>query len=294
MKRKTNEQFLYEMSKNHPTLTPMEEYKNGRTKLKVHCDICGLEFDVQPLSLYMGHGCPKCKGVKKKTTDEFVNEVKEINKDIVVIGEYKNDYTKIELQCSVCGEKWSATPHSLLQQKGCPCCAGTKKKTHNEFVDEIKAIHPDITIVGEYINNKSPVLCLCNKCNKQFIGIPHNMLSQRNGCPNCSVSHGEKEVKNWLDSNNISYIQQHKFDDCIDKVSLPFDFYIPHKNTAIEYDGRQHYVALDYFGGEKSLEYVKKHDKIKSEYCKNNNINLIRIPYWDFNNINKILSSELL
>ena len=78
-----------------------------------------------------------------------------------------------------------------------------------------------------------------------------------------------------------------RFKQCKNKRQLPFDFYLPDYNICIEFDGRQHYKSIEYFGGEKHLEYVQYNDKIKTEYCLNNNINLIRIKYDE--NINKKL-----
>lgn len=68
---------------------------------------------------------------------------------------------------------------------------------------------------------------------------------------------------------------------------------MPDYNIAIEYDGKQHFEDV-YFGGKEStLDYVKSNDKIKTEYCKNNNIKLIRIPYTELKNINTILEQEI-
>jgi hypothetical protein len=61
---------------------------------------------------------------------------------------------------------------------------------------------------------------------------------------------------------------------------MPFDFYIPSKNVLIEYDGRQHYEAIEYFGGEEELNWIKYKDAIKTKYCLDNNIPLLRLPYW--------------
>lgn len=61
----------------------------------------------------------------------------------------------------------------------------------------------------------------------------------------------------------------------------------------IEYDGEQHYKLNEYFGGQKYFDILKRHDEIKNEYCKENNIKLLRIPYWEFNNIAKNIANEL-
>ena len=101
--------------------------------------------------------------------------------------------------------------------------------------------------------------------------------------------------RRWVvHNNNIQYISQYRFDDCKNIRTLPFDFYLPDYNTCIEYDGELHYKAVDYFGGDEALSNTQFRDDIKTQYCLNNNIRLIRIPYWEFNNIDKILSETLL
>ena len=86
---------------------------------------------------------------------------------------------------------------------------------------------------------------------------------------------------------------QYKFDDCKFKYVLPFDFYLPQYNCCIEFDGEQHYKIIKHFGGFDKFVDTKIRDTIKNEYCKNNDIKLIRISYWNFNNIEKILKNEL-
>lgn len=78
------------------------------------------------------------------------------------------------------------------------------------------------------------------------------------------------------------------------KRNLIFDFAIFDKNDnlfgLIEFDGVQHFKPIEIFGGDKALEYTKLRDNIKNEYCKNNNIKLLRIPYTEFKNLNDILN----
>ena len=71
---------------------------------------------------------------------------------------------------------------------------------------------------------------------------------------------------------------------------MPFDFYLPQYNICIEYDGEFHYKMIMEYD-----EFInqKIRDTIKTVYCKENNIKLIRIPYWEFNNIENILIKEL-
>ena len=69
---------------------------------------------------------------------------------------------------------------------------------------------------------------------------------------------------------------------------------MPKYNICIEYDGRQHFEIVKKFGGLEGFIDTKIRDTIKNTYCKKNNIKLIRIPYWDFDNIEKILHKEII
>lgn len=79
---------------------------------------------------------------------------------------------------------------------------------------------------------------------------------------------------------------------------MPFDFYLPDYNILIEYDGEEHFRPVN-FGGisdDEALEHLKitqYHDKIKTNYCQENGIPLIRIPFWEKKNIQNILLKEL-
>lgn len=87
---------------------------------------------------------------------------------------------------------------------------------------------------------------------------------------------------------------------CKDINTLPFDFYLNDYNVAIEYDGEQHYMPVNWNGKmsdeelNRAFELVQFHDKIKTEYCEEQNIQLIRIPYWEKNNIECFLFDNLL
>ena len=106
-----------------------------------------------------------------------------------------------------------------------------------------------------------------------------------------SISKGEKLISKILNDNNIEYINQYTFDDCRNINVLLFDFYLPEYNTCIEFDGRQHFEVVEAFGGEDALIKVKINDDIKTQYCLNNFIKLIRVKYNDVDSgINEIIS----
>ena len=288
--KKTTEEFINELNEINNNIEILGEYINANTKIKCKCKIDGYEWEVVPHDLLRGYGCPKCYGMYK-TTEEFKQELKEINDDIEVLGEYVNSYTKIKVRCKIDGYEWSATPSNLLRGYGCPKCAG-KNKTTEEFINRMKKVNDDIEILGEYVNNRIKIKCKCKIDGYEWEATPNNLL-RGYGCPKCSESKGEKRVAKYLDSKNIDYERQYKFDYCRSKKELPFDFYIPSLNIAIEYDGKQHYEIVEHFGGLNNFISTKVRDTIKTIYCKENNIKLIRIAYWDFDNIEEILEKEL-
>lgn len=80
------------------------------------------------------------------------------------------------------------------------------------------------------------------------------------------------------------------FINCRNIYPLKFDFYLSDYNLCIEYDGELHYKSIEYFGGEKTLKQTQINDKIKTNFCLNNDIKLIRIPYWELKSINNKLN----
>lgn len=109
----------------------------------------------------------------------------------------------------------------------------------------------------------------------------HHLLGA--GCPKCSSNKSgpERKIERLLESNNISFNYNKKFDDCrnITGALLKFDFYLPDLNLIIEYDGEQHFKPAPHWGGQKALEETKARDLLKDQYCRDNGIKMLRIPY---------------
>ena len=78
------------------------------------------------------------------------------------------------------------------------------------------------------------------------------------------------------------------------KMPINFDFYIENQNLLIEYDGEPHFKEVKYLGGKKGFQLRQKNDKIKNEYCLNNNINLLRISYNEIKDIPFILKNNIV
>lgn len=102
-----------------------------------------------------------------------------------------------------------------------------------------------------------------------------------------TISKGELKIRNFLECNKINFVTQKSFKGCKFIKLLKFDFYLPDMNICIEYDGKQHFESIEYFGGDLTLSNNIKKDSIKDKFCKNENITLIRIKY-DEDILNKL------
>ena len=98
-------------------------------------------------------------------------------------------------------------------------------------------------------------------------------------------------IDSFLCDNHIEFKRQKKFVNCKDKSDLYFDFYLSDYNLAIEYDGEFHYMEFPLLGND--LEGQQRRDAIKTKYCEENDIVLLRIPYWEKENIESILTDWL-
>ena len=126
--------------------------------------------------------------------------------------------------------------------------------------------------------------CDCGNFTTVIASALKNGTSQSCGCGR--NFRGEEKIQNILQDNNLIFVREKTFKDCISnqKGKLRFDFYI-NENYLIEYDGQQHFYAVDNWGGEEQFQKTQLYDKIKNEYCKTHNIPLIRIPYWHYDKI---------
>lgn len=198
-------------------------------------------------------------------------------------------------------EKWSETDDYFLIENysklGIDGCAKVLNRSFKSIKArtnklKIKLIKNDVLInkfnlkhqnfynysLVNYINSKTKIKIVCPRHNV-FEQLPYEHLRGK-GCPICGESKGEKEIRNILLNKKINFIPQHKFDDCKNVNKLPFDFYLPDYNICIEYHGEQHYKPIKWFGGDTVFNKLVERDKIKSEYCKLNNIKLFIIPYF--------------
>lgn len=234
----------------------------------------------------------------KKSEDYIKNYIE--NYGYHLLSNYVNAQENLKLQCDK-GHIYEANWNTFQQGKRCPNCAGEKVGAKiRKSIDEIQKQFNNKGYVllngNEYKDNNSKLNFICPN---GHVGKTSWRIFRRGFiCSECHESFGELKIKEYLILNTYLFDRQYKFKDCKNKRSLPFDFAVfndkKELQCLIEYDGKQHFKSVSYFGGEDNLIYVQNNDQIKSQYCIQKNIPLLRIPYWDFKNIESILDSYFL
>ena len=304
-RKKTLEEFKEQMILLKPEIDIIGDYLGDTKYIRCKCKQCQHEWDATPHNLihHPSTKCPKCasitRGIHKteSSNKNFIERMSKINSNIEIMGIPRKAKDHIDVKCKICGHEWAPIQDSLLRGKGCPKCRNKKLSKDRmmpfeEFENRCKVSSPDVAILGEYTGVKKHIDVMCKKCGRKYNTIAEYLL-QGCGCPTCSSSKGERQVGSILERYGINFCPQYTFDECKNIKPLPFDFYIPDYNVCIEYDGEQHFNPIEHFGGREAFQRRKVNDAIKTAFCENNNIRLIRIPYFMFSDVEDILFDEL-
>ena len=239
----------------------------------------------------------------RKTQQQFENEVYELYGDeYKVIGEYINNKTKIRVHHEKCDRDIEVNPYSFLHGHGCKKCScihlrDERRKTTEQFQKDLdKKYNFEYEVVSEYDTAKTDVTIRHKSCGTSITKTPNQILTTNISCPVCGKykSKGEQKIKHILDKYDICFETQKKYSDLLGVKNhmLSYDFYLPKENILLEYQGEYHDGTARNQTDEE-FKTQQEHDKRKREYAKSHNIKLLEIWYWDFNNIEEILTGRL-
>lgn len=215
------------------------------------------------------------------------------------LNRHKNTlHLKIQkIACDVEGCNYKCSTNSNLTQH--------KKQVHlkiKDFICDVENCNYKCSTNGNLTEHKKAVHLkikdfACDtegcgyKCSANGTLTKHKKICT--GKLNCSS--GELAVMNILKDMEIPYAYDETYDNLKDKGLLRFDFRIlATEPLFIEYDGGFHYSAIRMGNmtdeeAQQNLETTQKRDKIKNDYCEKNDHPLLRIPYWEKNNIDKLV-----
>jgi len=264
----------------------LSDFVNMRTKIKYKCGKCNTINEKIFQSYLNDHKCSVCSGCEITTYNKVVEIVKN-NNDILLTKEnnYINGNSCITIKCGKCDYIYK-TKYLPYKSHKCAKCAGNLKKTHNEIEKHVLD-NGDILISKNVEGTKMKIDIKCSICNNIY-NIRISSYLQGHRCNICNMSKGERNIIDYLKKNNIKYIHNKKFADCKNINCLPFDFYVNEK-FIIEFDGKQHFETNEYFGGEEEYKIRRNNDIIKTKYCIDKNILLLRISYDYVNRIDYVL-----
>ena len=306
----TTEQFVSKALAKHGKKYNYEKvvYVSAKTPVVITCPKHG-DFQQTPNGhLFAKVGCQHCAyeclvNRERHNIEIFIQAARKIHGDLYSYtkSKYVNSQTKLIIGCKHHGD-FLQTPTSHIQGRDCPLC-GTIKQSDmlrlggEEFVKRAKFQHGnkyDYSKV-EYVHKDKLITISCPK-HGDFQQSPHNHTKGA-GCPVCRESRGERRIRQYFEINNIEFKSQHKFDTCRNKRPLPFDFTIEHNGIkAIEFHGQQHYRPMGFVGhtdGRSRLNRSVITDSIKYEWCKQNHVPLLVIPYTKYDDIENILDEFL-
>lgn len=196
----------------------IDSYKTAKTPIKFYDHEHNEEFVTKPDNLLRGFGNPKYKSNKRKTTEEFKQEVYDlVGNEYSVLSDYKQAYKKVKFKHNINGNTFEMTPHNFLRGQRDPLVTQPK---------------------------------------------------------------GEAEIMNILEDKGIKYEYQHVLPHKGARIhGLRPDFYLPEYNAFIEFDGQQHFYPIGIFGGQQAYDKQVIKDARKNAYAYEHGIKMIRIHY---------------
>lgn len=301
--------FLF--NKKEGTIILSKSYKGNDNPLLFKCGSCKKDFtrtwsDLQKSKYSVCIECTHKKiGItRKKKIDAVFNLFKE-NKLKLLTTNYENNYQLLECEDENGYRSYMSVRNIARKGKIALFDVNNNYKYYlhnaNNYA-KINGIECEVLKFSERQDwTTTGIVCKC-KCGNTFETSIGGFKSGKIRCEICSKKSSiyEYKVEEWLIKNKIEHVREKRFKNCKDLLPLPFDFYLEDKNILIEVDGEGHYKPIFYneYSKQKAEELfnqTKKHDEIKTKYCEENEINLIRIPYWLFNDkeYEKILTNNI-
>ena len=217
-------------------------------------------------------------------TGQKFNQLTVLYKDVEKTKQTKKTYWVC--QCD-CGNIKSVYANNLKTNHTQSCGCYQKKQTSNANIHNLIGQRFGNLVVIKQAQNggafnvvRWECLCDCGNTTIVYANALTKGFTRSCGCLKGSV--GEKNIENILKENNIQFQKEYTIKEI---GYLRYDFFLPDLNRFIEYDGEQHYRENSGNWKASSLKERAMRDKIKTDYAKDKNIDLVRIPYWEKDNI---------
>lgn len=242
------------------------------------CD-CGNQKSIK--SAFLRNGQTKSCGCLAKELSSARNRkdlIGQVFGDLLVLkdsGERQQYNILWECQCQRCGDIVKVRGSHLLEKNGVKSC-----KSCAALIKDFEKKRFGYLTVQKYNKETKKWLCLCDCGNYKEVAA-ENLTSGKTKSCGCIKSRGEKRISELLIENNFLFNQQKSFDTCIFPTGRKalFDFWVENKYL-IEFDGEQHFKeGTGHFNNPEAFQKTQERDQFKNQWCQDNKIPLIRIPY---------------
>lgn len=286
------EEFENRIQKRFPTEKfEIINYINLSKPLKIKCLNCNNIIEINVAGNFLAknkrYGCLNCHGLWRDR-ELKINKIKE--KYDIINTFIKETHTYYHVKCKECGHERTTTLNNFIKHLDCGCVTKVyRNRTGQEFINEANQYYNnELELIGEYKDQLTKVLLKHKPCGFIWSVRPADIIHGQSHCPKCRTqqSLGSKKIERYLKEKEIEYLIEYPLKDSKQR----FDFFLPQYNIAIEYNGKQHYEYIKFFHKTlEGFEQYKMRDLKKEEYCKNNNIKLIKISYKEDNLIATII-----
>lgn len=256
----------------------------------------------------INNNCATCECERIKRTEERV-----INRHKHLIGTTINSWMILDIlppnkersktmalcECR-CGSIKEVNLKNIQKGVSRDCGCGRKKTVSRNFSKDLIGQKFGKLTVLEALEERSKTghklyKCLCD-CGNEVVLQTNLLTTHHTSSCGCLLSYYNMYISQFLADNEIDFKPEYTV--WIGDNYYRFDFYLPQYNLFIEYDGEQHYKPVKYYNQSEeeanaSLAKTQEHDRIKNLYCEENAINLLRIPYWEKENIETIINNHL-
>lgn len=237
-------------------------------------------------------------------------KINPLEKYAYLIGQKINKWTILELKhdrrnCDAvcvceCGTIKLVNIYNLINNKTQDCGCGRKEMLRQTRTKDLVGKKFGKLVVEELLPDSNKFKrrlyrCKCD-CGNEIVVPSSCLTTNHTSSCGCILSYYNMYIDILLDKLHVCHKPEYTV--TIGNHKYRYDFYLPDYNLIIEYDGEQHYMPVNFGENdikrmEEKLRTTQEHDKIKNDYCKKHNINLLRIPYWEKQNIETIIYNHL-
>ncbi len=282
------------------------EYINSKTDLLWKCKE-EHEFAMRWNDFQQNNGCPVCSGSNKHYKKHYKQIILNKFSDIKTVeGKYNNRDSILKIVCHNSHTTYSSWNHLSKRcgNIGCVDCSNSsfaisRRKSDQSYIDIIQKLLPTYIVIKilQVQGDKAQALMRCGKGHPEYTSTINNIISNNTKCPVCSKIESKVEATTRLIIEGIfgvpfSSTRPNFLKNPETGRNLELDGYNEELKLAFEYDGEQHYEPK-FNMTQEDLIKRQELDRLKNRLCKENNITLIRIPYWENKNLEEFIKSEL-